>query len=181
LWQNLPVVLVLLPITHLTFEKEGGKHVVQRISPTERHGRRHTSVVAVSVIPIVDNSYQIKDSDIEIMTQRGHGKGGQHQNKTESAVRMRHKPSGIEVFINGRDQKTNKRVALAILSARIQEKVQSERHNERNNLKRDQISDMGRSDKVRTYNFMEDRVVDHRTNKRCSIREIEKGGFEKLW
>lgn len=167
-------------ITHLTFEKEAGKHAIQRISPTERNGRRHTSVIAVSVLPMLSHEDKILDKDFEMITQRGHGKGGQHQNKTESAVRLRHGPTGLEVFINGRDQKTNKRVAFGILRAKILSLREAERHIKQNNVKQLQIGDMGRADKIRTYNFMADRAVDHRTNQKCSMREIEKGNFEKL-
>ncbi len=96
------------------FKHEPGKHCVQRIPETEAKGRKQTSIVVVGVLPIRnDTGFEpLKDAELEVTTQRGHGKGGQHQNKTDSAVRMRHIPTGLAVFINGRDQHSNKREAL---------------------------------------------------------------------
>ncbi len=94
---------------------------MQRIPPTESRGRRHTSVVAVAVLPLSKHGGANAPplSEIEVTTQRGHGKGGQHQNKVESAVRAVHRQSGITVFINGRDQLRNKQLAIEILQARV--------------------------------------------------------------
>ncbi len=106
------------------FKNEAGKHVIQRCPPTERSGRRHTSVVAVAVLSLPpDKGYKpLPEDELDIKTQNGHGPGGQHQNKTQSAVRMVvHKPTGLQVFINGRDQHGNRAEALRILTARVNE------------------------------------------------------------
>ncbi len=86
------------------FKNETGGHCCQRVPPTETKGRRHTSMITVGVLPIKEDVWvPLKEEEIEVITQCGHGKGGQHQNKTASAVRIRHIPTGLNVFINGRD------------------------------------------------------------------------------
>ena len=164
------------------FENEPGKHVVQRVPPTESKGRRHTSVISVAVVPIIETDFNISDGEIEIQTQRGHGKGGQHQNKTDSAVRAKHAPTGITVFINGRDQHQNKKQAIRILKSRI---VQMKEENQLLNLSNQRVQQMGRgkrSGKTRTYNFIDSRVVDHILGtKTRRINDIMKGRFDILF
>jgi peptide chain release factor 1 len=165
------------------FRNESGKHIVQRIPPTESRGRRHTSTVSVAVLPLVQQhaANEVPEHEIEIITQRGHGKGGQHQNKVESAVRAIHKPTGISVFINGRDQHRNKDLALEILKARIVERKREAVHEERNRAKSAQIGFGHRSGKIRTYNFINSYVLDHRTGHRTHrIEEVMKGKFDLL-
>lgn len=164
------------------FRDESGKHVVQRCPPTENKGRRHTSTVAVSVLPIVaESDFSLNDKDIETTTQRGHGPGGQHQNKTDSAVRMVHKPTGTTVFINGKDQHSNRREARRILESRIAESQRQAQHNKRAKAKREQIDGGGRGNKIRTYNFINSRAVDHRTGiKTSKLKKVMKGQFDLL-
>lgn len=165
------------------FEYESGKHVIQRIPPTERSGRKQTSVVTVAVLPIKkDVNIEIRDEDLEVITQGGHGPGGQHQNKTESAVRMRHLPTGIEVFINGRDQRSNRRQALDVIKQRVTDYHQKQIDEAYNSNRKKQRDGGGRSNKIRTYNFLNDRVVDHRFNIKCGDIQsiINKGKFERL-
>jgi len=164
------------------FCHESGKHVVQRIPTTESKGRRHTSVVAVAVLPLSRQvGVGIPSQDVEITTQRGHGKGGQHQNKVESAVRAVHKPTGLSVFINGRDQYQNKRLALEILEARVLDRDREIAQRERNQLKIDQLGSGSRSGKLRTYNFINGSVIDHRTDRKThKIEEVMKGKFDLL-
>ncbi len=167
------------------FKHESGKHCIQRIPPTEGKGRKQTSMVCVAILPMPpDNKYKpLPEGDLETKTQCGHGPGGQHQNKTASAVRLTHKPTGIQVFINGRDQHANKREALRILTARVNEKAVSERSAEYSDLRKRQIDGGGRGNKIRTYNWLESRVVDHRLGvKTKAIREVlEKGRFGILF
>ena len=104
------------------FQHEPGIHCIQRIPPTESKGRRQTSMLSVAVLPILDQKIEpLPDAEIEVKTQGGHGPGGQHQNKTDSAVRMTHVPTNTVVFINGRSQHQNKADALRILTAKVNE------------------------------------------------------------
>jgi peptide chain release factor 1 len=165
------------------FAKESGKHVVQRVPPTESRGRRHTSVIAVAVLPLhrqIDEALPL--SEIEITTQRGHGSGGQNQNKVESAVRVVHKPSGLTVFINGRDQHRNKQLALEILQARLIAGKREEAAQAHNRMKMEQLGFGSRSGKIRTYNFINSIAMDHRTGlKTHRLLEVMKGRFDLLW
>lgn len=162
------------------FKNESGKHIVQRVPPTEKKGRRHTSVVAVSVMEIPDEiDVTIESSDVLLKTQKGHGKGGQNQNKVESAVRVRHKPTGIEVFINGRDQIHNKKKALGILQERVEQFYRKQFSSEIASNKASQLGGLSRSGKGRTYNFIQGWVEDHNTGQRTTkIKEVMKGNLE---
>jgi peptide chain release factor 1 len=166
------------------FSGEAGKHIVQRVPPTESKGRRHTSTVSVAVmqlLQVVDSSRPLPSAEVEIITQRGHGKGGQNVNKIESAVRAIHKPTGISVFINGRDQYRNKQIALEILQSRIIERERELIHNEHNRQKAAQLGYGTRSGKLRTYNFINSYVLDHQTGKRTHrIEDVMKGRFDLL-
>lgn len=162
-------------------KNEAGKHVVQRYPPTENKGRRHTSTISVSVTNLTENRFELKDKDIITKTQRGHGKGGQHQNTTDSAVRMTHKPTKLTVFINGRDQHKNKREARLILESKVKQYYQEKEKTKASNIKRDQVDYGTRSNKIRTYNFINSRVVDHRTgNKTSKIKKVMSGDLNLI-
>lgn len=165
------------------FRYEGGKHCVQRVPPTESKGRRHTSMITVAVLPLPPAHEQkpLAEADLDIKTQCGHGPGGQHQNKTASAVRMTHRPTGLQVFINGRDQHANRREALRILTAKVNAHVQDEQAKVYNAERKKQIGDGHRGNKIRTYNFIDSRAVDHRFNiKTGKIKDVMKGRFDIL-
>lgn len=120
---------------------------------------------------IVHNSNQnlIPSKDIEIKTQGGHGKGGQHQNKTDSAVRMKHIPTGISVFVNGRKQSQNKKIAYDLLCQKLKEKLKTEQKTKFRKSKSKQFDGLGRSgNKIRTYNLINSRITDHITNVKTS-------------
>ena len=167
------------------FRHEAGKHCLQRVPPTESRGRRHTSFVCVAVLPLPpDNGVRpLPDAEVEVKCQCGHGPGGQHQNKTASAVRATHVPTGIQVFINGRDQHSNRREALRILTARVNEHQASQRNADYADLRSRQLGDGGRGDKVRTYNYIEGRVVDHRLGSKTRNIDgvLKKGQFDLLF
>jgi peptide chain release factor 1 len=168
------------------FQHEPGKHIVQRIPPTEARGRKQTSVVVVGVLPLPpDTSFQdIPEAEFEITTTKGKVKaGGQNQNKVESAVRIVHPETGLTVFIcNERSQHANKREALRIIRARVNELRQNQSGADYNAIRRAQMQDGSRSGKVRTYNFLESRVVDHRLNKKTgNVKGVMNGKFDFLF
>jgi len=146
---------------------ESGGHRVQRVPATETQGRIHTSACTVAVLPEPDEAVtiQINPSDLRIDTYRASGAGGQHINKTDSAVRITHIPTGIVAECqDGRSQHSNKASALKVLTARIREKDRSERAAKDAATRKGLIGSGDRSDRIRTYNFPQGRLTDHRIN-----------------
>ena len=146
---------------------ESGGHRVQRVPATETQGRIHTSACTVAVLAEPDEAVaiQINPADLRIDTYRASGAGGQHINKTDSAVRITHLPTGIVAECqDGRSQHSNKAQALKVLTARIQEKDRSERAAKDAAMRKGLIGSGDRSDRIRTYNFPQGRLTDHRIN-----------------
>lgn len=156
---------------------EAGLHCIQRVPKSERGGRVHTSFARVTITPLLRASHQLNPADVEITTQRGHGKGGQHQNKTDSAVRAVHKPTGFSVFINGRRQGRNREEALSLLAERV-EALNRQTHSQ---AQRSSRLGVGCEAKIRTYNLQENRAVDHRTGvKVFNAAKVLEGRFDLM-
>jgi peptide chain release factor 1 len=143
---------------------ETGIHRVQRVPATEKNGRVHTSTASVAILPIRKHAkIEVKESDLMIETSRSGGAGGQNVNKVETAVRMVHKPTGIDVRCTSeRSQLKNKEKALSILTAKIEEKQREEESAKYSDDRKGQIGTGNRSEKIRTYNILQDRITDHR-------------------
>jgi peptide chain release factor 1 len=146
---------------------ESGAHRVQRVPQTESQGRVHTSACTVAVLPELDDieEIEIEKNDLRVDTYRASGAGGQHVNKTDSAVRLTHLPTGIVVECQDeRSQHKNKARAMSLLQAKLMDKAQTEQSNEQAETRRSLVGSGDRSEKIRTYNFPDGRVTDHRIN-----------------
>jgi peptide chain release factor 1 len=157
---------------------ETGVHRIQRIPETEKNGRVHTSTASIAILPIRKRtSIEIKPSDLLIETSRAGGKGGQNVNKVETAVRIVHKPSGLEVRCTAeRSQSRNKDKAMSILLAKLELQKSEADAIQFAKERKDQIGTADRSEKIRTYNILQDRVTDHRVkNSWYNIEKILTG------
>ncbi len=148
-------------------KQEAGVHRVQRIPTTEKSGRTHTSTASVVVLPEAsETEIKINPNDIKIDVLRASGPGGQYVNRRESAVRITHRPTGIMVFCQEeRTQQANKERAMKVLRARLLAKKKAEEMARLGDQRRQQIGSSMRAEKIRTYNFPQNRITDHRINK----------------
>src|SRR3989338_6353440 len=162
---------------------ESGVHRVQRVPKTESAGRIHTSTATVAVLPEVEQTQiDINPADIEFEAFRSGGHGGQNVNKVSTAVRIKHKPTGIIVKAQTeRSQAQNREIAMQILRSKIYQLEESQKQSQLGNLRQAQVGAGDRSEKIRTYNFPQNRVTDHRLNKSWNnLDSVIDGKFEKI-
>ena len=164
-------------------KNESGVHRVQRIPATERSGRIHTSTASVAIMPLSETKeIKINPSDLEVSFFRSSGPGGQNVNKVETAVRIVHKPTGVIVSSQAsRTQLENREKAMIILQSKLHEAELKKQQANMGEIRRSQIGGAERAEKVRTYNFPQDRITDHRLNKKFSnIENILDGNLDKI-
>ncbi len=162
---------------------ETGVHRIQRVPATEKSGRIHTSTASVAILPIRKRTkVEINESDLEVTFSRAGGKGGQNVNKVETAVRLTHKPTGIVISCRAeRSQQANREKAMAILEAKLDEMKREEEDRKYAHERKNQIGNVDRSEKIRTYNILQDRITDHRIQKNWhNIENIMKGNIDAI-
>ena len=168
-----------------TFKYEAGVHRVQRVPETESSGRIHTSAATVAVLPEAEEvDVEVNQSDLKVETFKATGPGGQSVNTTDSAVRIKHIPTGVEVSCQDeKSQHKNRAKAMRVLRSRLYEKKLQERREERDEARRSMVGSGDRSAKIRTYNFPQDRVTDHRLEgdqKNHSLQTIMDGTLDPI-
>jgi peptide chain release factor 1 len=161
---------------------ESGVHRVQRVPDTEAQGRIHTSAATVAVLPEPEDvEIEINDADIRIDTYRASGSGGQHVNKTDSAVRITHLPSGIVVTSSEKSQHQNRAKAMKVLKARLYDQQREALDTARADARKSQVGSGDRSERIRTYNFPQGRVTDHRINLTLyNLAKVMEGDLDEL-
>lgn len=164
------------------FRDEGGGHRWQRVPPTEKRGRVHTSTVTVAVLPeATDVELELDMNDVEVKTTRGSGPGGQHRNKTDTAVQVTHVPTGIQVRAeDGRSQHINRQNALGLLRMRLLRAKQEQVRSERDGSRRQQVGSGMRGDKVRTVQEQNDRVTNHVNGKQMRLKAYLRGHLGEI-
>jgi peptide chain release factor 1 len=164
------------------FKYESGVHRVQRVPETEKQGRVHTSTVSVAIMPLIEesgNDFKLDMNDVEIIVSTSSGAGGQSVNTTYSAIQVVHKPTGLRAQCQDeRNQQQNKIKAIQILTSRVYDYYESKRLEEEQRQRKEQVGTADRSEKIRTYNFPQDRLTDHRYNRNWNqLTSVMNGGL----
>jgi peptide chain release factor 1 len=160
---------------------EAGGHRIQRVPPTERKGRVHTSTVTVAVIIPGQAKAEVRDDDFRIEWYSGSGAGGQHRNKHQNSCRVTHIPTGVVRKAETRHRESSYRDAMAALAKALQDEALKVGHAKTNTVRRDQVGSGMRGDKRRTYRFQDDAVVDHITGRRSTCSKVLRGQMNELW
>ena len=165
-----------------SFKKESGGHRWQRVPPSEKRGRRHTSTITVAVFPLIEESaFELSESDIKWEAILGEGPGGQARNKTANVIRATHLPTGIVVRASeSRSQWSNRQAARRALESRVASKKAAESQERDSRDRREQVGTGQRGDKVRTIRLQDGSVVDHRSGRRTSAARYLKGHVEDI-
>jgi len=162
-------------------ENEPGGHRIQRVPPTERKGRVHTSTVTVAVVDPDRPTITVREQDLRIEWYSGTGAGGQHRNKHQNSCRITHVPTGITAKAECRSRTTSQAEAMNSIQKRVDEQLQQSYNNTIANDRKSQVGSGMRGDKIRTYRFQDDRVQDHITGKTSSVKKVLAGNFHLLW
>lgn len=160
---------------------ESGGHRIQRVPPTERKGRVHTSTVTVAVIDPAEVTTVVKESDLRIEWYSGTGAGGQHRNKHQNSCRITHIPTGTVATAQCRSRQNSLDQALSTIHKTVDGMVKNQYNNSIASDRRQQVGSGMRGDKIRTYRFQDDVVKDHVTNKSNSVKRVLGGNFDLLW
>ncbi|CAB4241582.1 PrfB Protein chain release factor B [uncultured Caudovirales phage] len=162
-------------------ESEAGGHRIQRIPPTERKGRVHTSTVTVAIIDPEVTAVAFNEQDCDISWFSGTGAGGQHRNKHQNSCRIVHRPTGITAVAQCRSRTNSLTEAMGNIQQRLDETTRSKYNKAIAQDRKQQVGSGERGDKIRTYRFQDDRVQDHRTNKTASVKKVMSGNFDLMW
>lgn len=161
--------------------KEAGGHRIQRVPPTERKGRVHTSTVTVAVIDPSRPNLQINDNDLKVEWYSGTGAGGQHRNKHQNSCRLTHIPTGAVATAQCRSRLESESQAKVTIVRLLQMQHHNVQHLKEADLRKGQVGSGERGDKIRTYRFQDDTVKDHRTKRSASLSMVMRGCFDLLW
>ena len=162
-------------------ENECGGHRIQRVPPTERKGRVHTSTVTVAIIDESTPKIKVSDADLKIEWYSGTGAGGQHRNKHQNSCRITHIPSGILATAQCRSRQNSLDLARKTVEERLDNLVKTSYNNSIASDRKQQVGSGMRGDKIRTYRFQDDVVKDHLTDKSASVKKVLAGNFDLLW
>ncbi len=162
-------------------ENEAGGHRIQRVPPTERKGRVHTSTVTVAIIDESTPKIKVLDADLKIEWYSGTGAGGQHRNKHQNSCRITHLPTGIVATAQTRSRQNSLDQAKSTIFEMVDNLVKGQYNNSIAYDRKQQVGSGMRGDKIRTYRFQDDVVKDHRTDRSASTKKVLAGNFELLW